>query len=167
MGRHTRTIGGASAALVLTAALAGCAPPPPPPPPTVINLTLSAAADANPTQTGQGAPVSLRVYQLASTSAFAGAEFFQLFGQDQATLGSDLVKRDDLIVAPGTSKTMTLMPLDTVKAIGVYAAYRDYSGVVWRVTTPVVPHKTTNVTVIAGKAGLTLTAKPAPAAPGS
>ena len=167
MGRQKRAASGAVMALVLGAALAGCAAPPPPPPPTVVNLTLSASTDANPTAAGQGAPVSLRVYQLGSTSAFTGAEFFQLFSQDKATLGSDLVKRDDLIIAPGTSKTLTLTPMDPVKAIGIFAAYRDYSGTVWRATTPVVPHKTTDVTVTAGRTGITLTAKPAPAMPGS
>ncbi|MBS0315776.1 MAG: type VI secretion system lipoprotein TssJ [Proteobacteria bacterium] len=156
-----RATSGALVALVLTAALAGCSPPPPPPPPTVVNLTLTATPDANPSETGQGAPVAIRVYQLASTSAFSGAEFFQLFNQDQATLGADLVKRDDLIVAPGATKTLSLTPLDTVKAIGVYAAYRDYAGATWRAMTPVVPHKTTEVTVTAGRAGITLVAKPA------
>jgi type VI secretion system protein VasD len=167
MGRQLRAASGALTALVFGAALAGCSPPPPPPPPTVVALTLSASADANPTTTGQGAPVAIRVYQLASTSAFAGAEFFQVFNQDQTTLGPDLLKRDDLIIAPGTSKTLTLMPLDTVKAIGVFAAYRDYANATWRATTPVEPHKTTQVTVTAGPKGITLTAKPAPSAPGS
>lgn len=157
MGRQMRAAGIALGALVYTALLAGCgAPPPPPPPPTTIALTLAATPDANPTVAGQGAPVQLRVYQLASTSAFMGAEFFQILNQDQATLGADLLKRDDVIVAPGASQTMTLTPLDTVKAIGVFAAYRDYGPVVWRVTMPVAPHKTTTVTVTAGKAGLTL-----------
>ncbi len=166
MGRQLRTASGAMMALAFGAALAGCSPPPPPPPPTVINMTLSAGPGANPSTTGQGAPVALRVYQLASTSAFSGAEFFQIFNQDQATLGADLLKRDDLIVAPGTSKTLSLMPLDPVKAIGVFAAYRDYTTATWRATTPVEPHKTTLVTVTAGPAGITLVAKPAPSAPG-
>lgn len=161
MDRQKRAVSGALMAFVLGAALAGCAAPPPPPPPTVINLTLTATPDANPTTAGQGAPVALRVYQLAATSAFTGAEFFQLFNQDQATLGPDLIKRDDVIVSPGATKTLTLMPLDTVKAIGIFAAYRDYASTVWRASTAVVPHKTTPVTVTAGRTGITLSV-PAP-----
>jgi type VI secretion system protein VasD len=167
MGRQMRAAGGVVMAFALGSVLAGCGAPPPPPPPTVVNLSLSASADVNPTQAGQGAPIALRVYQLASTSAFSGAEFFQLFSQDQATLGADLVKRDDMIVAPGASKTLSLMPLDNVKAIGVFAAYRDYASGVWRASTAVVPHKTTQVTVTAGRTGIVLTAQPAPGAPGS
>lgn len=149
------------AAFALTAALWGCAPPPPPPPPTVVSLTLAATADANAAPgAAAGAPVALRVYQLAATSAFTGAEFFQVFNQDQAALGADLVKRDDLIVAPGARKTLTLTPPDTVKAIGVFAAYRDYQGVVWRVSAPVSPHATTTLAITAGKAGLALAGAP-------
>jgi type VI secretion system protein VasD len=161
MGRQMRAAGGVVMAFALGSVLAGCGAPPPPPPPTVVNLSLSASADVNPTQAGQGAPIALRVYQLASTSAFSGAEFFQLFSQDQATLGADLVKRDDMIVAPGASKTLSLMPLDNVKAIGVFAAYRDYGAVVWRVSMPVAPHKTTTATVTAGHVGLALPPPPA------
>jgi type VI secretion system protein VasD len=160
MGRQMQRAGIAVGALVSllvlllgAATLAGCAPPPPPPP-TVINLTLAASSDVNPSAAGQAAPVAVRVYQLASQSAFMGAEFFQIFSQDQATLGADLVKRDDAIIAPGASKTMSLTPEDRVKAIGVFAAYRAYQGVVWRLAVPVTPHKTTTLTITAGKAGL-------------
>jgi type VI secretion system protein VasD len=153
MGRLMRAAGIAVMALAFGLTLASCGAPPPPPP-TVINLTLAASNDVNATAGGQAAPLAVRVYQLASTSAFTGAEFFQIFNQDQATLGADLVKRDDAILAPGASKTLTLTPEDRVKAIGVFAAYRNYSGVVWRLTVPVTPHKTTTLTVTAGKAGL-------------
>ena len=73
---------------VLTA-VAACSAPPKPPPPTVVELTLTATPDANPSPSGQGAPTQgaplvVRIYQLGSTSAFTGAEFFPLFNQDQA-----------------------------------------------------------------------------------
>lgn len=149
---------------VLLAVLAGCAAPPPPPP-TVVALTLSAAANANPDPAGQGAPVVIRVYQLASTAAFGNAEFFDLFNQDAATLKSDLVKRDDIVLAPGQTKTTTLMPTDQVKAIGIFAGYRDYAHAVWRGSVEVPAHKTTKATVTAGPAGIALS--PPPPAPGS
>jgi len=59
-------------------ALVGCGGPPPPPPPTVAALTMTAAADINPDAGGNAAPVTVRVYQLASTAAFEHAGFFQL-----------------------------------------------------------------------------------------
>ena len=81
-------------------AIAGCSPPPPAPP-TLVNVQVSATAAANPTSAGQGAPVAVRIYQLASRSAFEQAEFFPLFNADAATLGPDLVKKDEFLLAPG------------------------------------------------------------------
>ena len=111
MGRWLRGL----VAFGLAAILAGCAAPPPPPPPTVVKLTLTASADVNPDPTGAAAPVVVRVYQLGSTSGFDAAEFFQIFNQDQATLKTDLIKRDDFLLAPGQTKTATLPPTDQVQ----------------------------------------------------
>ena len=149
----------------LLAALAGCAPPPPPPP-TVVQLTLSASQDVNATASCQGAPVQIVVYQLGSASSFNAAEFFQLFNQDQATLGADLIKKDTYILAPGQSKTATLSPTEPVKVLGVFAAYQNFQTVTWRGTADIPPHQTTNVTVVAAKTGVTVTAAPA-SKPGS
>jgi type VI secretion system protein VasD len=149
----------------LIVALAGCSPPPPPPPPTVVQLTMTASQDVNPSASGQGTPVQVVVYQLASATSFNGAEFFQLFNQDQTTLGADLIKRDQYTLAPGKSQNATLSPTDPVKMLGVFAAYQNFQGVTWRGSVPIPAHQTTNVTVTAGKAGITVTAAPAPAPP--
>jgi type VI secretion system protein VasD len=132
----------------------------------VVELNLAASADVNPTPTGEAAPVVVRVYQLASTSGFEKAEFFQLFNQDEAVLKSDLVKKDEFLLSPGQKKSTTLSPTDQVKALGVLAAYRDFQKTKWRATTPVPPHKTTTVDVTVDKGGVT--AKPkAPSKAGS
>jgi type VI secretion system protein VasD len=156
---------GAAVTAALLATLAGCAPPPPPPP-TTVALTLAASADANANAAGQGTPVQVRVYQLASATGFGNAEFFQLFNQDQATLGADLVKRDDFFLAPGQSKTSALTPTDQVKVLGVFAAYQNFQQATWRATTMIPAHQATAITVSVGKTGVTVTAAPA-AKPGS
>ncbi|MGH7043246.1 MAG: type VI secretion system lipoprotein TssJ [Acetobacteraceae bacterium] len=158
MGRWFRGLVG----FLLLAAIAGCAGAPPPLP-TVVNLTLTATADVNATGSGPGAPVQVRVYQLASTSAFDGADFFQLFSHDTATLGTDLVHVDQFLLAPGTSKTVVLKPNAQVTALGFFAAYGAYQSATWRTTTPVPAHKTTLVTATVGKAAVTVKAAPAPA----
>ena len=123
-GRPTRRLVQALLALGLLSGLAACAPAPPPP--TVVNLTLIATSDVNATPGGQGAPLVVRVYQLSSDAAFSGAEFFQLFNQDAATLKSDMVKKDEYILAPGQTRTATLNPNATVTEIGIFAAYRGF-----------------------------------------
>ncbi len=146
--------------------LASCAaPPPPPPPPTIVDLTLTTGSDANPTTSGQGAPVVVRVYQLGSAAGFEKAEFFRLLNQDSATLGADLVKKDEYLLAPGSSRRVNLTPSATVKAIGVFAAYRDFQKVAWRGTAEVPPNKTTDVAVRADAAGVSVAATPAPPPP--
>lgn len=139
----------------LLAVLAGCSPPPPPPP-TVVKLTLTATPDVNPDQAGHGAPLAINVYQLTSTSTFDAAEFFPLFNDDKGTLKDTLVGRDQFILAPGTTKTVTLKPKDQVTALSFFAAYRDFQNAKWRAETDVPPHKTTKVSVSAGRSGLTV-----------
>lgn len=146
------------AALFGALLLAGCAaPPPPPPPPATVAVTASAAADAN-----GGAPVALRVYQLASPAGFEAAQFFPLFNGDAALLKDDLVRRDDLLLAPGQSRTLALSPPERAKTIGVFAAFRDYEGRAWRVALPVPPNQASALTVTAGAAGLDARIGPAP-----
>ncbi len=153
--------------LGLLGGLAACAPPPPPPP-TVVNVSLTASKDVNPTPGGQGTPLQITVYQLGSDAAFGSAEFFQLFSQDAATLKTDLVKKDQYILAPGQTKTATINPLDTVTAIGIFAAYQNYQAATWRAVVSVAPHKTTTITVQAGAKGIVVTTDPASALkPGS
>ncbi len=147
--------------------LSGCAAPPPPPPPTIVNITLNATPDANPTTDNQGAPVAMRVYQLSSASNFNGAEFFPLYQTDTAVLKTDLIHRDDFLLAPGTSKSETIKPTDQVTTIGIFAAYRDFQHSTWRGTADVPAHQTTNITVTAGHDGITIKAVPVPPKPAS
>ena len=88
------------AALTAAAGIDGCGGPPPPPP-TIVNLTLSASSNVNPTAAGQGAPIAIRVYQLSSSANFNAAEFFPLYNSDAATLKTDLVHREDFLLRRG------------------------------------------------------------------
>ena len=141
--------------------LAGCAaPPPPPPPPTVVTLKLVTTPDANGSAGAAGAPLAVRVYQLASGAGFQAAEFFPLYNADKATLGADLLKKDEMILPPGTTKSMTLTPGAQVTALAVFAAYRDFQNTIWRAVTDIPAHQTTAVTVTADATGLKLVAVP-------
>jgi len=140
--------------------LAACGGPRPVPP-TLVTVIASASEDANAAAGGgPGAPVSLRVYQLVSPAGFEGAQFFPLFNGDAAVLKDDLVKRDDLLLAPGQSKTLRLAPADRVTAIGVFAAYRDYENVAWRAVVAVPAHASSTLVVTAGKTGVTAKIEP-------
>jgi type VI secretion system protein VasD len=132
----------------------------PPPPPTVINLTLRATADVNPGPSGNAAPIAVRYYQLASPAAFNGAEFFQLFDQDEATLKGDGIKHEEYVLAPGETKTAKITPDPTVKVLGLFAAYRDFQKATWRKVWEIPQNKTTDLTVIAGHDGIAIAPPP-------
>ncbi len=158
------TRGSASSVLfaaALAALLAACGGPTPPPPPTVVNATFTAAKDVNADAGGTGAPIAVRVYQLASATAFQASTFFPLYEKDTATLKDDLVKREDLLLAPGQSRTLTLTPDDRVHAIGVFAGYRDYEHVAWNRSVDLPAHETSKLTLTAGRGGLELAIEPA------
>ena len=163
LGRRFVLASGAGLAALL--GVSACSSPPPPPPPTLVNLSMTTAPDANPNAAGQGAPVIVRVYQLNSAAGFEKAEFFRLLNQDTATLGSDVVKRDEYLLPPGESKTVKLEPGPTVKALGVFAAYRDFGHVNWRGVGEVPEHKTTDVLVKADANGIDVSSKPGPPPP--
>jgi type VI secretion system protein VasD len=152
---------GYAAAGLLALLLAGCGgdkgppPPPPPPPPTVAQIKIEAATDVNPTAPGQGAPIVVRIYQLGATDTFERAEFFPLLHADTTTLGADLIKKQEYLLAPGTTKEETAKVGDKVQAIGIFAAYRDFQTKTWRATVPLPSNKTTPVTVTLGANGVT------------
>lgn len=144
-------------------AVAACGGGAPPVPPTLVTVVASASEDANAAAGGgTGAPVSLRVYQLASPAGFEAAPFFPLFNGDATVLKDDLVRRDDLLLAPGQSKALPLAPADRVTAVGVFAAYRDYENVAWRAVVAVPAHVRSRLVVMAGKAGVTARIEPQP-----
>jgi type VI secretion system protein VasD len=163
--RGVRTMRGIKAGLVAVvslayATLAGCGGASAPPPPTVAALTMTAAADANPDPGGAAAPVTVRIYQLASTAAFEQADFFQLYNNDQTVLGADLLGRDEVTITPGGTQQLVKELKPGVTAIGVVAAFRDIQHANWRATAAPPANKTTAIAV--SIQGLNVTVSTAP-----
>ena len=129
---------GASAIAGLTT---GCSSPPKPPPPTTVALRISADADVNPDARGRASPLTMRVYALKTSSLFDAADFFTLLEKDQATLGGELVRREELLLNPGQSRVLNLTLPDDVRVLAFMAAYRDLDRARWRDTSAVMAHK--------------------------
>ncbi|WP_282609174.1 type VI secretion system lipoprotein TssJ [Pelagibius sp. Alg239-R121] len=119
--------------------LGGCAEKKPSP--TVIDLSISAALNINPNAQGRASPVVLRVYHLTSPNAFEEADFFQLFEQDAAILGQDMIGREEIIVTPGAAQKVSQEVGPEVRYLGVIAAYRETETSVWRAMGDVVPEE--------------------------
>ncbi len=127
-------------AILGTVALFGCAGPPEP---TVVELTLRAALDINPSRDGRPSPVVVHVYQLQSLTTFNEADFYQLADQAAATLGSALVAHEELVLTPGETKTIVRDFKPEARFLGVLASYRDIDHAVWRASAQVPPNQKT------------------------
>jgi len=136
--------------------VAGCASKPVV---TPVSLTLVAGADANPDARGRASPLTVRVYALKSPGPFEGADFFSLFEKDQATLGAELVQREEMLLRPGESRKLDLVLPADARAIGLMAAFRDLDHARWREVRAVEPGKPQTLTVTFGARQIRIEAK--------
>jgi type VI secretion system protein VasD len=126
------------------------------PSPGSVDLTITAGNDINPDPGGRPSPVVLRIYQLAAAPPFQAADFFQLFDKEQATLGPDLVSREEVTIAPGDTRNLTVALKPNAQLIGIAASFRDIDRATWRAMIDVPPNKTTKVKAVVNKLQVTL-----------
>ena len=135
--------------------------PPPPPPPTMVNLTLTATADVNPTAASRARRWRCGFTSSASTANFNSAEFFPLYKAD-GDAEDRLVKREEYVLAPGqTQDGDDHAGRDRSSRSALFAAFRDFQHATWRGAAEIQPNKTTNLTVTAGRDGVARSARQA------
>jgi type VI secretion system protein VasD len=117
---------------VAAALVAGCASGPRPTLPTELSIALVASARANPDVRGRPSPVVVRIYELKTPAQFNAADFFSLNDKEQATLGAELLHREEVVVSPGEIKQLARKVSAEARAVGVVVAYRDLERSVWR-----------------------------------
>ena len=129
-------------ALALIAFVASCSSGPRAPLPVIpvpLSIFIQANDKINPDPKGRPSPVKIVVYELKSPTAFESADFFSISQKDQATLGGDLLAKEEFFLQPGTSKTLTRKGNAETNAIGVFVEFRDIDQTVWRAITLVPP----------------------------
>jgi len=99
---------------------------------TQLSLNLATSADVNPDANGRASPLTVRLYVLKSSSTFTSADFFSLYDKESATLGADLVQREEALLRPGETKKFDFALKSDARIIGVAAAYRDLDRAHWR-----------------------------------
>ncbi|MDH5540967.1 MAG: type VI secretion system lipoprotein TssJ, partial [Rhizobacter sp.] len=122
-------------------------PPPPPPKPGTLSITIAAADNINPDIHRRPSPVMIRLYELKASAPFESADFLSLFERDQATLGADLVAREEFAFRPGESKLINKPLAADTKFIGVMVAFRELERARWRGLVAVQPHKDNQISV--------------------
>jgi len=107
--------------------------------PVTLQVTLIATDDVNPDVRGRASPLSVRIMELRSRSAFDAADFFSLYDRDQATLGTELLSKEQYILRPGDTQGYTRKAQGETRFLGVIAAYRDLEGSTWRAAAGIAP----------------------------
>jgi len=144
------------AAMLLPAALAGCASAPPPPPPPTLDLKVSAGKDQNPDSGGSPAPVAIQIFQLAQSGTFETADVFALTNRTAATLGQDLLATESFVVAAGEMRDVQRALKIGTQFLGVAVLFRDIDHSVWRQVAPVAAHGLTTLNLTTAKLSVTL-----------
>ncbi|WP_260397114.1 type VI secretion system lipoprotein TssJ [Variovorax sp. KBW07] len=106
---------------------------------TKLDITITAGADVNPDDKGRAAPILVRVYELKSEGTFEAADYFSIYNNDKALIGSDLLVRDEFILRPGDVKTIRRKSHPDLAAIGIVAGYRDLAQADWRAVQKIDP----------------------------
>jgi type VI secretion system protein VasD len=119
-------------------------------------VTIQAAAGVNPNDDGRPSPVVVRLYQLRTVDVFKAADFGKLSGSDQATLGQDLIRRDEYTLTPGGRRQVELELPEDAAALCAIAAFQRLEQAVWRAC---VDLPATVVAVTVDDARITVTAE--------
>lgn len=122
--------------------------------------TISAAPDLNPSVTQRPSPLVLRIYELRSDTAFTKADFIALYQSEQATIGADLVLKDEFMLQPGESRPYQRTLSIETRWLAVFGAYRNVERAVWRAIVAVPPGKTLKLAIRAESQALSLTLAP-------
>ena len=129
IGRRS-LLGAVPAALVVE----GCAGPPSPP---VVDLTIRASPDINPNTMGTPVSVAVRFYSLNARGRFEAADVYSLMQREAQTLGTESAGSEEVVVRPGETRKVTLMPKPGVRFIGIAVLFRDIDRAQWRMVAPI------------------------------
>ncbi|MEW8027866.1 MAG: type VI secretion system lipoprotein TssJ [Candidatus Thiodiazotropha sp.] len=121
-----------------------------------VKVTMSADLSVNPDINERPSPIVARIYELKSLSVFNNADFFNLFEQDVALLGEEMLMRDELHFQPGEVKLLERELQPDTRYVGVIGAYRDIENATWRRSIEINLHDETTFVIEFGKSGITL-----------
>lgn len=98
-------------------------PKPAEPQPTKIEVNISVSDQVNPDINGRASPIVVRLYELKNIGKFEEADFYKLFENHEASLGSDLLASEKFHFKPGETKTLSHAVAPDTKYIAVTAAF--------------------------------------------
>jgi type VI secretion system VasD/TssJ family lipoprotein len=104
-------------------------------------VTIAASSQVNAGVDGVGVPVQVRLYQLKGQSKLQNALFEDIWKDDAATLGEDLLATREITVFPGQQQEVPLEQLPDTRVLSAVAIFRDSPGRDWLVNYDLQPAK--------------------------
>jgi type VI secretion system VasD/TssJ family lipoprotein len=101
-----------------------------------LQLVVQAQRNLNTDARNVSASLALRVYVLRDASGFEKASFDNLYDDDEATLGSNVLVRESLHLRPGEARELALELSTDARAVAVFGAYREIENSRWRAVLP-------------------------------
>jgi len=83
-----------------------------------------------------------RLYELSAPTQFTGANFRQMWESDEATLGTSMLGKHEIVIAPGGVEHIKAKLNEKTLMIGVVAGFRDVTKAKWRAMVPLQGEKT-------------------------
>lgn len=127
------------------------------PPPPVVDLAITIGPAVNPGIDGRPLPVAVRIYLLSAAGKFEGADVFALIEREQATLGAELIAREELTFTPGSTRQVTREADSRTRFLGAAVLFRDIDRARWKAIAPVASTGTTRLRLNADRIEATLT----------
>ncbi|MBC3373247.1 type VI secretion system lipoprotein TssJ [Pseudomonas sp. SWRI92] len=97
-----------------------------------VELHFHAISGLNPGATGQPAPVRVRIFELKNAATFGRADYFALAERAQATLGTDLIDQDEVLIQPNQQLSLQRDLDPATRHIGILVGYRELDQSLWR-----------------------------------
>jgi type VI secretion system protein VasD len=116
------------ASVIAVLCLSACATWPSP----SLRTTVKASSSINQYSNSKGLPVGLIFYQLADIKKFKAASFNELWRNDKAVLGDELIEKSQYIISPNETKELSFKLRKKAQYLGVVALFRQSKNKKWR-----------------------------------
>ena len=93
----------------------------------------------------------IRVSEMKTTEDTLEDFFLGVIDEEEATLGGDLLSRDEFELSPGQGREINSRTHDEARYFGVLVAYRDIDQAHWRASTPLEKNSKNKIIVTVGK----------------
>lgn len=130
--------------LGLAPILAACGGPPAP---AVVEVQVRASADANRDTGGAPVAVAVRLYALTGRGRFMSADVYALMERERAVLGDESAGSEEIVMRPGESRSIKVMPKPGARYLGAAVLFRDIDRASWRTIAPIAESGTTRLTL--------------------